>query len=312
MNTADILLFSKNVFHFRLWLGVLLLFTFISCKAQSAEKSLPANNDDNSLLWQISGKGLTKPSYLFGTFHLICADEIRFSNNLRSAIQRADEVYFEMDLDDPSNTLGALFFMNMKNGQTLDSLYTKEEYARLAKYFSDSVGMSLNMLKKVKPGFLEAFLYPGLLNCKNITGVEQELLKIAQADKKEIKGFETIAMQAAVFDSIPYKEQAESLLETIDSIATYKIFFNNMLEMYKAQKIPKIEKLFSEDDFGMQDNQDIMLDSRNRNWIAQLKKILPSTSVFMAVGAGHLAGVKGLIALLRKEGYIVTPVMNLN
>lgn len=293
----------------KLLLIISALFFFVACKAQPQPK-LPSGKDENSLLWEISGKGLKQPSYLFGTFHMMCKEDIHFSNNLLSAIHTSKEVYFEMDLDDASNTLGAMFFMNMKDGKTLRDLFTAEEFLKLDTYFRDSLRTSLKTFQKMKPSFLEAFLYPKMMPCKNMSGVEQELLKIAAKDKKEIKGFETIAFQASVFDSIPYDVQAKSLLKTIDSIDTYKVEFDKMVKLYKAQQIDQLEAMLKDETFGIKDGLDVLLDKRNLNWVEQLKTILPNNNIFMAVGAGHLVGKKGLIELLRKEGYQLRPIAN--
>ncbi len=284
---------------------------FLGCQAQN-NKGLTTNENNNTLLWEISGKNLKKPSYLFGTFHLMCKEDINFSANLQAAMKAAEEVYFEMDLDDPANTLGALFLMNMKDGTTLKNLYTEEEYARLNDFFKDSLSMPVTMLQKMKPLFLEALLYPKLMDCKNMSGIEQELLVMAQKDKKEIKGFETMAFQASVFDSIPYKTQASSLLKTIDSISTYKVYFAKMLDVYKTQQLDSIQSLFTDSEYGQAENMDILLTKRNQNWVGQLKEIFKSKSVFIAVGAAHLVGDEGLITLLKKEGYTVTPIQNIN
>lgn len=291
-------------------LAICTLVFFGACKAQPGV-SIPTNSDENTLLWEISGKGLTKPSYLFGTFHLMCREDIHFSKNLTTALAEVSEVYFEMDLDDPSNTLGAFLFMNMKDGKTLKSLYTTEEYERLERYFKDSLKMNLSMFQKMKPNFLDAFLFPKMMPCKNMSGVEQEIMQLAQKDKKEIKGFETIAFQASVFDSIPYEEQAKELLTTIDSINIYGKYFDSMLTVYKTQQLSAIEPLFNNPKINMSEgSMDLLLDKRNKNWVAQLKKILPGTNIFMAVGAGHLVGVNGLISLLKKEGYTLRPLLN--
>ena len=162
----------------------------------------------------------------------------------------------------------------------------------------------------MKPAFLEVMLYPKIMPCKNMSGVEEELMKLAKADRKPINGFETMAFQAAVFDSIPYEEQAKELLRTIDSIKSYKEYFGQMLAAYKTQSLSAIEDMFSKTEFGVQDNKDILLYNRNKDWIIKLKKILPGTAVFIAVGAGHLVGESGLIALLRKEGYTLTALLN--
>jgi uncharacterized protein YbaP (TraB family) len=290
-------------------MALAVFFCLHSCQAQPAPK-LNTNKSGNTLLWEISGNGLKKPSYLFGTFHLMCIEDIHFSQNLQSALAYSSEVYFEMDLDDPSNTLGALMFMNMKDGKTLKDLYTPEEFSRLEKFFSDSLRTSLKTFQKMKPTMLTAFLYPKMLPCKKLSGVEQELVKSAAKEKKEIRGFETIAMQAAVFDSIPYELQAKTLMNTIDSINYYKVFFDSLVAVYKSQKIREIEAMFNDPKFGAQDGMELLLDKRNLDWVNQLKGILPKQNIFMAVGAGHLIGNKGLIELLRKEGFTLRAIEN--
>ena len=170
--------------------------------------------------------------------------------------------------------------------------------------------MTLDAFQNLKPVFLESLLYPKMLPCKTTSGVEEQLMLLAKKNKKEIKGLETMAFQASVFDSIPYEEQAKELLKTIDSIASYRHFFDTMVTVYKSQQLDEIEKMFSKSEFGMADNQDILLNKRNENWVKQLKTIMKNETVFIAVGAGHLVGEKGLIALLRKEGYVLRPIEN--
>ncbi len=291
----------------KLALAVLLLN---SCTAQNNSISLKTNDTDNTLLWEISGKQLTAPSYLFGTFHLICKDDIPFGTQLNKAIKSTDEIYMEMDMDDPATMMGGLLLMNMRGDSTLKKLYKDEEYKKVENFFNDSLHIPIGMFQKMKPFFLMAMLYPKMLPCKTMSGVETELMTLAKENKKEIKGLETMAFQAAVFDSIPYTQQAKELLKTIDSLEAYKKYFDTMVRVYKSQQLNKIEDLFSKSEFGMQDNQDILLDNRNKNWVNQLNVILKKESVFIAVGAGHLVGNMGLINLLRKEGYTLRPIDN--
>ena len=282
---------------------------FQSCIAQQTEK-LQSNPDGNTLLWEISGNGLKKPSYLFGTFHMFCREDIRFSSQLKKALASADEVYFEMDLDDPSNTLGGLLFLNMKKGLTLNDLYSEVDYRRLETFFKDSLGRSLSGMKRMKPSVIEAVLYPKLMPCNSLSGIDMELFKLAQDAKKEVKGFETIAEQGAVFDSIPYETQAKGLLNTIDSFNIYRSMFDSLLFVYKNQQMKEIEKMMSKTESGLGESRYLLLDKRNINWVSQLKKILPEKSVFIAVGAGHLSGENGVIELLEKAGYTVRPLLN--
>jgi uncharacterized protein YbaP (TraB family) len=285
------------------------IFIFQYCSSQKSEHS-PAVTNPNTLLWEISGKNLKKPSYLFGTFHMMCKNDIHFSKNLIRHLNEADEVYFEMDLDDPANTLGALMYMNMKDGKTLRDFYTPEQFAKVEQFFKDSLRTNLASFQKMKPSMLEAFFYPKLFPCKNLSGVEQELVSLAVKQKKEIRGFETIAFQASVFDSIPYQDQANNLLRNIDSLPQYRAYMRKIVGIYLDQQIAELEKLMTDTSFGMDMDPAILLDNRNINWVQQLKSLLPKQSLFIAVGAGHLVGSRGLIQLLQKEGYNVRPVEN--
>jgi uncharacterized protein len=287
-----------------------LVFILHSCHAQTTSSKLKTNENNNTLLWEITGNKLSAPSYLFGTFHLICKDDIPIGGQLKTAVQSVDEMYMELDMDDPATLLGGLLLMNMKGDSTLKTLYKEEDYNKIVAFFSDSLHTPITMFQKMKPLFLMSMLYPKMLPCKTISGVEQELQVLAKKSKIEIQGLETMAFQAAVFDSIPYADQAKELLKTIDSLEEYKKYFASMVQVYKTQQLDKILELFNKDEFVSGDNQEILLDKRNKNWVIQLNRIMKKEAVFVAVGAGHLVGEMGLINLLRKEGYTLRPIEN--
>ena len=279
-----------------------------SCKGQQAVP-LVNNADNNSLLWQVSGNGLKSPSYLYGTFHLMCSEDIHLSTQLTEAMQRSKALYFELDMDDPATIIGGMFIMNMKNGQTLKGLYNEEEYKKIERFITDSLGLPMMLMQRMKPALLEALLYPKLLKCKKTSGVEEAIMEVAKTQKKEIKGLETVQEQGAVFDSIPYDVQAKGLYNAIDSFATYGGYFDKMLQVYKRQQLDSLEKDMATDETLKAYNY-LLLDKRNINWVKKLKSIMPEQATFVAVGAGHLIGDKGLIKLLRKEGFILTPLKN--
>ena len=282
----------------------------MGCRSQTSTP-VKKQEDGNTLLWQVSGNGLKKPSYLFGTFHLLCKDDIHFSQQLQNSVKESDEIYMELDLDDPSTMLSGLLYMNMKDGKKLKDLYSPSDYKKVESYFNDTLHSPLMLLERMKPYFLVALLYPKMMNCKTSSGVEEELVKLAKEDKKEIQGLETMEFQASVFDSIPYDWQAKELLKNIDSFSEYKKEFDTMIIQYKNQELNAMEKALSKSEFGSDSKyEDLLLTNRNKNWVKQLKDIMKKESVFVAVGAGHLAGDKGLISLLRKEGYTVVPVYN--
>ncbi len=284
-------------------------FVVISCDAQKTAP-LELSKSDNTLLWQVSGNGLKKPSYIFGTFHLLCPDDIHFSDQLKTAMQRSDTVYMELKMDDPSTMLGGMMYMTMKDGKTLKDFYTESEYEKLNNYFKDSLKMPLAMFQKMKPYFLVSLFYPKMMDCRSPSGVEMELVKLSKEYKKEIKGLETIMFQASVFDSIPYEWQARELIKNIDSLDVMKKEFNRLVSVYKEQKLDSVAILTTESEFSEEKYGKILLSDRNKNWAGQLDQIMKNTSVFVAVGAGHLPGREGLIELLRKKGYKVEPLKN--
>ena len=287
---------------------LLLSFYLLSCSGQKTPK-LKTNSGNNTLLWQVSGNGLTRPSYLFGTFHLLCKEDIHFSEQLKKAMKASDEVYLELKMDDPATLLGGMLYMNMKDGKSLKDLYSAADYKRIEAYFTDSLHTPLMLLGKMKPELLVSLLYPKMMDCKFPSGVEEELMKLTKEYKKEIKGLETVQFQAAIFDSIPYSVQAKDLLDNIDSFQTNKAQFNVMLSTYKKQLLDSLSENIVNDK-ETKDYSAILVTNRNKNWVGQLKDIMKNHAVFVAVGAGHLPGTDGLIDLLRKQGYTLTPLNN--
>ena len=288
---------------------VFVCFGIAGCKAQR-EHSFGIQENNNTLLWKVSGKGLKQPSFIFGTFHLMCKEDIHFSEQLKEAIKFSNEIYMELDMDDPSTLLSGMLYMNMKDGKKLSDLYTPEEYKKLQTYFTDSLNAPMMMLQRAKPYFLVSLLYPKMMDCPSPAGVEEELLKIAKEDKKEIKGLETMQFQASVFDSIPYEWQAKELLKNIDSFEVYKKEFDEMVKLYKKQQLDSMENMLAKSEFGSDKYEDLLLNDRNKKWVSELNEIMKNKSVFVAVGAGHLSGKSGLISLLKKEGYVVEPLIN--
>jgi len=290
--------------------------TKTSSTQPAADKPITAAPNNNTLLWKISGNGLEKPSYLFGTIHLLCADDAVLSDNMKKAIGAADEVYFEVDMDNLLDMFGAFTKMKMKGDTTLHELLTEEEYTRVKNYFEEKGGnmIPFSMLEKYKPILAASLLESGSLPCEQTAVMEQVIMQHAKENDKKIKGLETMAFQAGILDSIPYKLQAKQLLEYIDEAGKKKGGEDNELaEMWKAyndQDLKKLEDLTIKGDIGINNYTDLLLYRRNSNWVTKLKTLLPGKSLVVAVGAGHLPGEKGVINLLRKAGYTLTPVEN--
>jgi uncharacterized protein len=268
---------------------------------------------ENTLLWRISGNQLKAPSYLFGTIHMICGDDIQISDSLSNAISKADDVYLELDMDNIVEMMSVMTKMKMRNDTTLSELLTPEEYQKVKKFFDEKGGLlSFSMMEKYKPMLTASTLMQSEMACDNAVAMEQLIMNEARMNRVSIKGLETMAYQMSIFDSIPYKVQAKQLVEYIDNFddKAQSKEFEKLSEAYRKQELNKLEALIANDQSGMEQYSDLLLFNRNKNWVKKLAELLPEKRLVIAVGAGHLPGEKGLINLLRKAGYKVEPVKN--
>ena len=271
--------------------------------------------DFNTLLWQISGNGLSRPSYLFGTIHMICSEEALLSDSLKTAIVNSDAVYFEVDMDNLFEMLGVMRKMKMRNDTTLADLLTKEDYSKVKDYFEkNETLLPFSVLETCKPLLAASMLMEGNTGCETPEAMEEVIMKEAKQHNKNVRGLESMSFQMSIFDTIPYKMQAMQLVKYVDDAdkgtSDDAQDYDKLMEAYRDQDLSKLEKLTKTTDMGMANFTDILLYNRNKNWVEKLKTILPDHSVVVAVGAGHLPGDKGVINLLRKAGYIVKPVPN--
>jgi uncharacterized protein YbaP (TraB family) len=245
---------------------------------------------------------------------MLCEDDAVLSSNFKKAIHNCDEVYFEVDMDNLFEIFGAMSKMKMNGDTTLRDLLTESDYKKVKTYFETRSSMlPFSMLETFKPMLAASTLEESSMPCEKTTMMEQVIMAEAKESDKKIKGLETMSFQASVLDSIPYKLQAEQLVSYIDNAGKENKEdkqLQEMFEAYRQQDLSKLESLMIETDAGMKGFIDIMLYHRNQNWVNKLNDLLPHKALVIAVGAGHLPGEKGLINLLRKQGYTVTPVEN--
>lgn len=280
---------------------VILFFTlFISLfsNAQELEKSL---------LWKISGNGLKKPSYLFGTIHLTC--DTSLDANTLNALETTEQLYLELDMDDKSIQMKLMKLMMMKDGAKLSTLLSPEDFKILDEFMKKNLNMSAKLFDSFKPFMISSMLFPKMLDCKS-QSVESELMKITKEQNEEIFGLEKAEDQMKVFDEISYQDQADELLKTVkDNLEKDKKEFQEMITIYQNKDIEGMLKMMSDSDNKItSENQDILLNNRNKNWIPVMIKTMKDKPTFFGVGAGHLAGEEGVIKLLRKKGYKVEAV----
>jgi uncharacterized protein YbaP (TraB family) len=297
----------------KLWLWFLLAIALAGC--QSSKKVTYAPDQiipsDKALLWKISGNALKKPSYLLGTIHLIPKDKFKLSDATFDALAEAQRVTFEIDMKEMTNIAAQFSLLTkafMNGGKTLKDLLSPEDYA-FVKQKLDTKGLPASMLERMKPMFLSTLFTSdedsGINNTASMTSVEMELYRQVKRRKLESAGLETAAYQMGIFDSIPYEAQAKMLVETLRNTEGADDDFGKMIELYQQKDISAMEAMMADEAYGMNEYQDILLRNRNRNWIPVMGRMMREKSTLFAVGAGHLGGAAGVIALLRQEGYRV-------
>ncbi|MBO9201821.1 MULTISPECIES: TraB/GumN family protein [Niastella] len=284
-----------------------------------AVKPVP-NHLDNTLLWKISGNGLKRPSYLYGTMHVLCAEDATVSDSLKFVIRNCDQVYFELDMDNFAETMGALKYIRMNNGTKLQELLTPQEYARVEAYFKQN-SLPLSMFSRFKPYFITSIIGEKMMDCSGKegessflsqkNGMEELIMREAKQYSKEIKGLETTEFQASIFDSIPYEKQAKDLVNYIDSIDSFKKETVELVQAYRDQNLDRLDSLGNSSDGMEKEFLELLLYGRNRRWVEKMQDLMKENILLFAVGAGHLPGDQGVINLLRKKGYKLTPMKNI-
>jgi len=262
----------------------------------------------NSLLWKITGNELEQPSYLYGTIHVICPADFFLPEQVSSKMKISKQLILEVDISDPAMMQTMQTGMVNPQMKNIKADLSEADIKTLDKALMNSLGAGIDQMGILKPWALSTMLSLKLaLECDQPAQYEVELLKLAKANNLPLIGLETIQEQLTMFDNIPYDEQIDMLMESVNDSEKNKVLFQNMVATYKTQDVDKLYEFILEQD-EMEDFAEILLDNRNKKWLPILAKEMRSKSCFIAVGAGHLAGKQGVIQLLRSEGYTVLPI----
>lgn len=260
----------------------------------------------NSLLWKVSGKDIIKPSYIFGTIHMLPEDKYFFTEQMQAALTSSDVLALEVDMNVPvSEQMKMASEMIMPDGKTWADFMTAEEYALVKSAFVDSLGYKakkVDKYSKIKPIYISGVILSELLG--KVKMYEKELTSLAKKEKKTIIGLETFQEQMDIVGSISLEDQMEDLKESTASMVRD---YNEMLDAYTSQNLTELEKL-GEDSEGFDKMEEKLLTERNDRWVKAIQEKLADTSTFYAVGAMHLVGEKGLLAQLKAAGYSVDAV----
>lgn len=298
----------SRIFKFSL---IIALSAFIfSCNTSKSSLNNQSEILDNSLLWKIDGNGLKKPSYLYGTIHLIKSEDYFLPKSFNKAFESAQKIVFEIDMttmDEMEEIAAIMPKIMLPEEQSLSKFLSESDYNKVKEYFNNK-GIPAFLVDRVKPLFLSTLAdvdMGALTEDQNLyKSYEMEFQKMAEDQKKMTGGLETVDYQLSVIDSIPLEDQAKMLLSSVEDADDDNDELIKMTELYKKQDINKLYTSIKNDDISKFEK--ILLQNRNSNWIPKMKEMMSANNTFFAVGAGHLGGPDGVINLLRKYGYRVT------
>lgn len=259
-------------------------------------------------LWAVEGRNNTV--YLFGSVHLLPKGGFTLDGALADALDKAERVCLEIDPDaqsDAEKTSITLARAIDPDGQSLFDLLGDD--ADRVRERADAAGVDLSPFAAFEPWFAGITVSLIALQSHGFDvehGVEQIIQAAAKEGGKDSCGLETFDSQLGILDSLPAGLQKEVLLQAIDEADDVEAIIGPMLDAWRDGDESGLEDSLDEDFEGYPELAEALIYRRNRNWEAQVSRMLEGADdVLLVVGAMHLVGPRGLPALLEKRGFSV-------
>lgn len=289
--------------------SVLNLVSFSQTKITPAYAATSVTNN-NTLLWRISGNGLTQSSYLFGTIHLKDKRLFNFDDSVYHSIEKCEGMAMEVNPDEM-----IAFHLNKtldeeQNRNKLKDVLNKEDYKKYEKRLADkfkkpaSEVSAADILKEKSKWTTEMF-EKGEMQ----TFVDAYLYGLARKQGKWVGGIEDIADQSGLLDNIDNSDIEYLLAPDNKSDGTNKVL-EEMIKLYLKQDLDGIHQFMQNRLSG--ETNDKLLTRRNVKMARRMDSLSAIRTMFFAVGAAHLHGDSGVIALLKSRGFTVQPVFSKN
>lgn len=276
------------------------------------------------LLYRVSGNGLEEPSYIIGTYHLASASFVDDIRGAHEAMAAVEQVYGEVDtgnLDGAQQLM--LEAMMLPEGRRIADLFTEDEMSRINAYVREVMGVDLSnpfvaeQLGRMRPSALAVQLL--MLQFMKITPdfdatnlIDEYFQKEARKVGKRVGGFESVEFQMELlYGEKSDEEERDELLELVDNNAKTFATMQEMTEAYFSFDMKSIRSLTERDlhngDMTLEEFKELITD-RNHRWVEAMPEVMREAPTLFVVGAGHLPGNEGVIALLKEAGYKVKPV----
>ena len=192
-----------------------------------------AQKGRTSLLWKIKGKELQKPSYLYGTIHLICPEDFFMTDATIAALDNVEQMVMELDVDDPQIMAKIQQLSINPSGKNISSELSEEEAKVVNDFFKANYGAGLAQLGVIKPFALLSMVLMKSVSCDQPASYETSFVQEAAKRGLDVSGLETAEFQMSLFDDIPRQEQIDWLVETISEKEATIDEFNRMVDLTK-------------------------------------------------------------------------------
>jgi uncharacterized protein YbaP (TraB family) len=263
-------------------------------------------NAQQTLLFEISKSG-QPTSYIYGTMHMKDQNFIDCEDKLAAYVKKANVFSGELDLNDVQPTAELAMSMLMVT-TSLKGLYTEADYKKVKAHLEKKLGQMAGQIEMMKPFWIMSTLTAMNQedNMKREDIVDIRLQAIAEKAGLEVKALETLEEQLAAINAISLKEQAKMLLESIEQ--EEDDMTEKIRACYAKSDLSCLEAVYNEQAFDS-GAEAALITGRNKTMADRLASMMKEgKSVFSAVGALHLPGENGVIALLKAKGYTVKPV----
>jgi uncharacterized protein YbaP (TraB family) len=263
-----------------------------------------------SFLW----KATAKPGgtvYLVGSVHLLSDKYYPLKPAFDAAFSRSDLLVEEVDMADMMAAESQMLMLTrgmLPAGQSLEKLVSADTYQATSRKVQ-SLGLPMEPLKRFKPWAL-AITLQGMEWQKAgfdiDLGLDKHFYDAAVVAKKRVQGLETLQFQISRFDDMPMDQQDRLLSETLKELETTDAEFTKLADAWQAGDAARVEKLALDDLRSEPAMYQRLLVERNRTWLPKIEALFSRpTPAFVVVGAAHLIGPDGLLALLKAKGYTI-------
>jgi uncharacterized protein len=265
--------------------------------------------DEHHTIWAV--KGQTNTVYLFGSVHALKSADRELPAESQRAYAAAKSLVMELDLSDMSQQAGLAGELDnetLPEGQTLAGVLGPQGWATLLAHLQ-TLGMDPALFTQMQP-WLVALTLEQLelahLGFDPDSGVEAQFTRRAQADHKPIIALETMEEQLGIFSHMSLDQQARFLMYTLEDVDDSAQQMDEVIRAWQHGDTAVLERLLGEESGKFPDLYRLLTTERNRRWLPRLEEILHGKQdCLVIVGALHLVGKDGVVALLERDGYKV-------